>query len=106
MRSKLRYYSALYISEGITGKKLGRIKNMLEKKPLRAGVYLITAAPNPHDQLEVFSSGLLAQQYYQNNPPYIIGITQNYEEAIHIVEQIVRDCLEERGDCGLKEYLT
>lgn len=103
--SKLQYHPSLYVSEGITDKKLDKIKKNLEKHPLRAGVYLISAARNGIDQLEIYDSAQLAWPYYGKNPPYIIGITQTYGEAVRIIEQIAQECYSARGDCALREYL-
>ena len=41
MAERVRYHSKLYLSEGITEKKLDKIKKKLEKKPLFSGVFLI-----------------------------------------------------------------
>lgn len=102
---KLQYHPSLYVSEGITDKKLDKIKKNLEKHPLRADVYLITYARNGVDQLEIYDCGQLAQSYYRNNPPFIVGITQTYAEAIAIIEQLAQECYRSRGDCALREYL-
>ena len=105
MAKKVRYHSKLYLSEGITGKKLDKIKKQLEKKPLFSGVFLISVSANPSDQLEIFEARQLVQSYYEKNPPYVIGMAQSREEAFLLVEQIVQECLRKRGDCALKEYL-
>lgn len=105
MAERVRYHSKLYLSDGITEKKLDKIKKKLEKKPLFSSVFLIAVSANPSDQLDIFAARVLAQSYYEKNPPYVIGITENYEQAVSLVEQIVRECLRERGDCALKEYL-
>lgn len=105
MAGKIRYHSKLYLSEGITEKKLEKIKRRLEKKPLFSGVFLIAVSANPSDQLDIFEARLLAQPYYGKNPPYVIGIAKSHEEAVDLVRQIVQECLGERGDCALKEYL-
>lgn len=106
MPIKLQYYSNLYVSNSIPSKKLDRIKKKLEKNPLKSGVFLVAAARNGVDLLEIYSAGLLAQSYYKKEPPYVIGITKTYDEAVALVEQLVQDCLRERGDCSLKEYLS
>ena len=105
MAERVQYHSKLYLGEGITGKKLDKIKKKLEKKPLLSGVFLISVSVNPSDQLDIFDARLLVQSYYEKNPPYVIGITKTREEAVSMVEQIVQECLRERGDCALKEYL-
>lgn len=95
----------LYLGESINPQDLDKIKKKLKRKPLISGVYLIALSKNPSDQLEIYKANQLAQSYYEKNPPYIIGITGNYDEAVKTVEQIVKECMDKRGDCSLKEYL-
>lgn len=102
---KLTYHRDLYLGESIHKQKLDKIKRKLENKPLLSGVFLITLSRNPSDQLEIYDARQLAQRYYRNNPPSVVGIAGNYDEAVKIVEELVRKCLRERGDCALKEYL-
>lgn len=101
----LAYYPGLYLGESIKEEKLEKIKKKLEKKPLFSGVFLVTISRNASDQLELYAGKELAQSYYQKNPPYVVGIAGSREEAIGLVEKIVKECLQARGDCALKEYL-
>ena len=105
MRVHLFYHSRFYLGESMDEKKLNKIKRKIEEHPLRHGYFLITTARNGVDQLEIFSCRLLAQSYYQKNPPYVIGIASDYDEALGILKRIVEECLKERGDCLLREYL-
>lgn len=105
MAERVQYHSKLYLGEGITEKKLNKIKKKLGKRPLFSGVFLISVSLNPSDQLDIFDARQLVQSYYEKNPPYVVGITKSREEAVALVEQIVQECLRERGDCALKEYL-
>lgn len=106
MAAKLSYLPDLYLGEGIDGKKLDKIKKKLENKPLLSGVFLVALSRNPSDQLEIYSARQLAQRYYTKYPPCVVGIAANYDEAVEMVKRIARECMEERGDCALKEYLS
>lgn len=105
MAINLNYRPELYLGEGIKEKKLDKIKKKLENKPLFSSVYLISISRNASDQLEIYGARQLAWRYYQKNPPYIVGIAGDWQEAVQLVEKIVEDCLRVRGDCELKEYL-
>ncbi|MDE6639710.1 MAG: hypothetical protein K2K63_04235 [Acetatifactor sp.] len=105
MAAKLNYHPDLYLGESIREKKLDKIKKKLENKPLLSGVFLIALSRNPSDQLEIYSARQLAQKYYAKYPPYVVGIAGNYDEAMKMVERMVQECVEKRGDCALKEYL-
>ena len=86
-------------------KKLDKIKKKLENKPLFSGVFLVTLSRNSSDQLEIYDAKQLVQSYYKKNPPYVVGLAGNYDEAVALVMQITEECLTNRGDCRLKEYL-
>lgn len=105
MAAKLNYHPKLYLGESINGEKLDKIKKKLENKPLVSGVFLVALSRNPSDQLEIYNAKQLVQKYYAKYPPYVVGIAGNYDEAVRMVEQMVRECMKKRGDCALKEYL-
>ena len=105
MVRKLQFSSKLYLGESMNAVKLDKIKKKLCHKPLLAGVYVIALSKNPKDQLEIYDARQLAQRYFAKYPPFIIGIASDYKEAVKVLEQIVQECLKERGDCRLKEFL-
>ncbi len=105
MAIRLTYHPNLYLGDSIDRKKLDKIKWKLEKVPLLSGVFLITISRNASDQLEIYEAKQLVQRYYKKNPPYVVGIAENHGEAVALVEHLVQECLRERGDCALKEYL-
>ncbi len=101
----LTYHPRLYLGEGISGKKLDKIKKRLDKGSLLANVFLITTAACPEDQLDILDARQLAQPHYRERKLYVVGIASDREEAFSLVERIAGECLRERGDCALKEYL-
>lgn len=105
MIRKLTYHPKLYLGNGISGKKLDKIKKKLHTRPFLVNVSLITIASNPKEQLDILDARQIAQPYYKDLALYVVGIASDHEEAIALVEQIVKECLKERGDCALKEYL-
>lgn len=105
MASGLTYHPRLYLGESIKVEKLDKIKKRLEKKPLLSRVFLLSLSRNTFDQLEIYEARQLSQSYYRRNPPFIVGIAGDWEEAVSLVEKIAKECLQARGDCALKEYL-
>jgi hypothetical protein len=95
----------LYLGKGINEKNVAKIKRKLVRKPLFSDVVLISLSCNFSDQLEIYDAKQLAQRFYRNNPPYVVGIAGSREEAFSVVIEIVQECLQVRGDCELKEYL-
>ncbi len=102
---QLEYYPRLYLSEGINREKLEKLKMDLSVRPEKAGVYLLALAGNASDQLDIYASKYLQQKYYEQHLPYVVGIAEEYGEAVGIVEQIVKEAWAARGDAQLKEYL-
>ncbi len=105
MALKIQYHNKLYFSDTISERELLKIRKQLSKKPLLSNVYLITPADNDNDLLQFFHSRQLAQFYYKNRPLHIIGITRTYQEAVLLLQKLVQECLDTRGDCSLREYL-
>lgn len=105
MKKKLVFSGKLYLGDGVNSHKLDKIKKRLLYKPIWAGVFLITLSHNPSDQLDIFDCKQLIQHYYDQQKLYVVGIASGYEEALTLIEQITRDCLQTRRDCNLKEFL-
>lgn len=99
------YHHSLYLGESIRKEKLDKLKKKLKKRPLLSGLFLITLSRNSSDQLEIYDAKQLAWGYYKKNPPYIIGLAGDYDEALSLIKRIVEECVKSRGDCSLKEYL-
>ena len=105
MTRKLIFREKLYLGESIEEKKLDKLKKKLQSKPLLAGVHLIVPAHNPNDQLDIFEAKQLVQPHYKTEVFYVIGIAGSQKEAFSLIEQMVQECLRERGDCRLREFL-
>ncbi|MCR5754415.1 MAG: hypothetical protein K6G30_06360 [Acetatifactor sp.] len=105
MADRVKYHSNLYLGNDISSKKLDKIIKKLHDKPLFCNSYLIALAENQYDQLEIFRANQLAQKYYEKYPVYVVGIASDYDDAVALVERIVKECLQSRGDCNIKEFL-
>ena len=105
MKIALDYHPKLYLGDSIDGKKLDKLKKKLENRPLTTNCFVIALSRNQEDQLDILSAKLFVQRYYRKNPPFVVGIAGNREEAFLLVEKLARECMAVRGDCALKEYL-
>ena len=105
MQLDIIFRENLYLGKSIHPGKVDKIKKRLVSKPMLSGVFVIALSKNSSDQLELYDAKQLQQSYYQKNPPYVVGIAKDKSEAVSIVQQIVEECLQARGDCALKEYL-
>ena len=106
MSLNISFRKNLYCSEDITERELNRIMDQLKNKPLFSDVYLIVPAGNQKDMIEFYHSRQLAQPYYHERPIDVIGIARTYAEAVFMVQKMVQECLDERGDSALREYLS
>ena len=101
-----KFYKYIYWDENIPEKKRNQIKwrvkvSFRKMKP----VYLVTLCEGP-DQLEIYYSSILLQNFYRKNPRMIIGIAATYNGAIEIIRQITEECFQENHNCDLKYYLS
>lgn len=102
----IKYYKKIYLSEDIDFRDLMQIKKDLIKQPLKANVFLIAMSYNEHDQLDIYHSKYLEQRFYRERPPYIVGIAREKKDAVTLVEKMVQECVNLRGDVNLKAYLA
>lgn len=105
MKLPVQYTDEIYLGPGIRDVNLDKLKAKLDKQPLLTGYYLLTLSSNPHDQLDIMEVKQLLQPYYRKHPVQVVGIAADYDDALLLVQQMVQDCLQTRGDALLKEYL-
>ncbi len=102
---RIKYYKELYKSEDIRYSDLLRIKHCLEKQPQKANVFLIVVSANEGEQLDILHSKYLIQPYYKDKSFYVIGLAKKKKDALALVEQMMQQCVSNRGDANLKAYL-
>lgn len=105
MKRQISFREKLYLGESIEEKKLDKLKRKLRVHPALANVYLVVPARNPKDQLDIFNARQLVQTFYKNEAFHVLGIAGDYSEALLLIERMVQDCLKDRGDCNVREYL-
>jgi hypothetical protein len=106
MKREYKFASRIYLGDSIDKAQLKKIKNRLVKRPLLAKVYILALATNENDQLEFFDSRWLITRHYDGYVPYIVGFASDRDEAVELVQKIANECLKERGDLSLREYLS
>jgi len=102
-KRKIQFYDQLYVGDSI--KKPEKIIKKLKKNAGQLNIYIITPAKG-NDLLEIIHAGFLKQIYYKENPPYIIGIANGYDEALALVEKIVMEYYNKTGTFNFKESLN
>lgn len=102
--SSMHFYKRLYMTESLKKKKR-QIVWKLKTKKFMPSVYVIVLAES-EDLLEIYHSALLKQPYYKYNPPFIVGIAKNYEEAVKLVQEILLDVKQKSGNYDVKAFCS
>lgn len=98
----MKFYKNLYLGDTI--KNPNKVKWKLRLGSVQPTIYVIVLSKG-RDQMEIYHSGFLRQKYYRKHPPYIIGISSGYEEAVDIVVKIIQEALQASGSPDIKKFL-
>lgn len=99
-----KFYHDLYISENWMNKKK-RIMKKLQENRLQPEVYVITLAGGAQNNLEVYSSMLLKQDFFDKKELFVVGIADGYMDALYMVERITDDVFRKTGRAEIRRYL-
>lgn len=100
----IKVYRHLYVSEFLEKKK-EKILKKLSKNQFQPGVYLITLAQNPDDQLDFYSTLLLKQHVYEDTPIFVVGIAEGYDDAVDMVAVITDEVYQNTGAADIRSYI-
>lgn len=73
--------------------KMGKMKRMVYV------IYLTKYSNTP----EIMSSIFFKQKYFNKYPVYVLGLTENYDQAIHYVANLLEQSYLEKGNFNIKE---
>ncbi len=102
----LKWSKQIYIGADLIGRASEARKKLDEGKVLIPGVFLITEAANPANQLEILDSRNLCQSIVRKNLGVIYGMAASKKEAVSMIEDIAAECLEETGSADMRTYLA
>lgn len=100
----MRYFKELYISEELKGREEEVISH-LEKKEFQFRIYLIALPENDRNQLEIYHSGMLNQEWYQDKDVFVVGLAKGYLQALELVRRITEETVKETGDADIRQYI-
>lgn len=100
----MKYYSNLYVSEGLKKKK-NKVISRLERKKIQPDLHVIMLPECDHNQLEIVSAMYLLQPGYPRKNRIVVGLARGYEEALEMVEKISREVYEATGDLKIRDYI-
>lgn len=100
----MRYFKELYISEELKGRE-EEIMEHLEKKEFQFRIYLIALPENEKNQLEIYHSVMLNQEWYRNKDVLVVGLAKGYLQAIELVKKITEETLQATGGADIRQYI-
>ena len=100
----MRFYRYLYESELMKGKK-DKITERLKNRDYPLAAYVIVLPEEGENQLEFFRTSLLAQQIFDAEEMFVVGIAAGYDDALYLVERIEEDVYKATEDADIRSYI-
>ena len=80
------------------------VQRTLSGNAVLPGLYLITLAQNPSEQLDILPSYNLLQPTVRRRLPHVVGAAMGREEAFALVEEMARDIFRSTGHVDFRHY--
>lgn len=100
----MKYYSNLYVSEGLEKKK-DKVIARLERRKLQPDLHVIFLPECDHNQLEIVNAMYLLQPSYPRENRMVVGIAKGFDEAVELVEKISREVYDATGNLEIRDYI-
>ncbi len=101
----MKYYNQLFVSEGLEDKK-DKLIEMIESDKILFHIYLLVVPYDSGEQLEIYDISLNHQSLIKDANNLVVGIANNYYDALILVEEIVKKVYTETGTAHIKKYFT
>ena len=100
----MKFYCNLYLDENVSANKFEIIEK-LKNSEWQLELYIIALSQNPHNHLEIYNSALLLQKSFYKRQQMIVGITRGYNEALELVEKIMKEVYDNTKGTDIKTYI-
>ena len=100
----MEWFKNLYLSQGLEGKQEELI-SAVEKGEPPVWLYAVTLSISSRDLLDIRRATSLKKLDDQKKLPMIVGLSRGKAQAIGITARMLEDCLADRGDTCLRDYL-
>ena len=100
----MKYYSNLYVSEGLEKKK-DKVIARLERRKIQPDLHEILLPECDHNQLEIVNAVYLLQPGYPREDRMVVGIAKGFDEAAELIEKIIREVYDATGDLKIRDYI-
>lgn len=99
----MKYYSNLYVSEGLEKKK-DKVIARLERRKIQPDLHVILLPECDHNQLEIVNAVYLLPGYPREDR-MVVGIAKGFDEAAELIEKISREVYDATGDLKIRDYI-
>ncbi len=90
----VRFVDRPYASEAVRS-KLSSIKWKMACGIGMTNVYFITLSDSKSDLFDIYPAPVFKQRKLRKSDRVILGIADDHNSAVSLIEQMIRDCLEE-----------
>ncbi|MBP5556037.1 MAG: hypothetical protein J6X94_14345 [Lachnospiraceae bacterium] len=100
---EVNFRHSLYLSDSISLNKLPKVKDKILKG--KGSYKLILVSEKEDENFDIVSVSNLKSRVWEGKVPQVCGVADNEDEAFKLVAKITEDCLKNRGNLELKEYI-
>lgn len=98
------WYNHLYVGKKAKRKRYKIIQSIREGR-FDPCTYVITPPQNGNNVLDIYPAAMLLQPHYQAQELLILGIADNYWEALEVVRNMVDDLYQKTGDFQWSDWM-
>lgn len=101
------YFAGLIYTDDFCFKNMKKIRNIIEsgKRYVDPSFYCIVLNEY-NSQIEFLNYIYLQQKHFKDNPPLLIGLAKDYDEASKLVSYMVKNCFDKIGCLDYISYLA
>ncbi len=99
----LNWHKLIYLGEDVKD-EYEKIRAELDKGSYLRGVYMITLAENPIEQLDILNSLIYAANSERYSNVTVVGLAKGYEQAKELVARMAEDVYSKSGAVGIRGF--
>ena len=100
----IHWYQKLYMDEMVSEHPRRCKKQVMQRKPWKKSYFAITLATNPNNLFEIMETRQLFFRRYSYMDLYVVGLTETYENAVQVLQQILLEMEKEEGTFSTDTY--
>ncbi len=101
----MKVYKDLYVSSCLKGREKKLLKQVKKRSAKLIDIYIIALSLNDCEQLEIFDTAFLQQDFIDLEKHLIVGMALGKSDAFDIVKSIVEESYNVTGNVDIKAYI-